>query len=135
MHKLLWDFTIQSDHLISAKRPDLIIFSIVDFAVPAVHRVKFKESAKKDKYLDLTRELKKLWNMKVTVIPIVIGVLFTVTEGLVQGPEDMKIRGRVEIVQTKVLLRSTRILRRVLETCCHSNSSKGLSGNADVKTS
>ena len=33
---------------------------IVDFAVPADHRVKLKECEKRDKYLDLTRELKKL---------------------------------------------------------------------------
>ena len=32
---------------------------IVDFAVPAGHRVKLKENKKKDKYLDLARELKK----------------------------------------------------------------------------
>ena len=30
----------------------------MDFAVPAEHRVKLKESEKKDKYLDLSRELK-----------------------------------------------------------------------------
>ena len=56
------------DHLISARRPDLIIINkkkkkriceIVDFAVPADHRIKLKESEKKDKYLDLARELKK----------------------------------------------------------------------------
>ena len=71
-HKLLWDFNIQTDHLIPARRPDLIIINkkkrickIVDFAVPADHRIKLKESEKKNKYLDLARELKKLWNMKV----------------------------------------------------------------------
>ena len=32
------------------------------------------------KYLDLTRELKKQWNLKVTIIPIVIGALGTVTK-------------------------------------------------------
>ena len=48
---------------------------IVHFAFPAGHRVKLKESNKTDKYLDLARELKKLWNMKVTVITIVIGSL------------------------------------------------------------
>ena len=32
---------------------------IVHFAVPADHRVKPKESEKKDKYLNLARELKK----------------------------------------------------------------------------
>ena len=32
---------------------------IFDFAVPADHRIKLKESEKKDKYLDLAREFKK----------------------------------------------------------------------------
>ena len=53
----------------------------MDFAVPADHRVKLKGSEKRDKYLDLARKLKKLGNMKVTVIPIVIGALGTVTKG------------------------------------------------------
>ena len=66
-HKLQWDFDIQTDHQISARRPDLTVFDkkkrtckIVDFAVPADRRIKLKESEKKDKYLDLDRELKKL---------------------------------------------------------------------------
>ena len=55
-HKLLWDFDIRTDHLILARRPDLIIIykkkqikktknicKIVDFAVPADHRIKLKE--------------------------------------------------------------------------------------------
>ena len=55
-----------------------------------------KESEKKDKYLDLVRELKKLWNMKVTIVPIVIGALGTVTKGL-QSPETILIiRGATE---------------------------------------
>ena len=58
------------------------ICKIVDFAAPADHRIKLKECEKKDKYLDLARELKKLWNMKVTIIPIVIGAFGTVTKGL-----------------------------------------------------
>ena len=61
MHKLLWDFEIQTDHLISARRPDLIKVKkkkkrtcrIGDFDVPVDHKVKLKESEKKDKYLDL----------------------------------------------------------------------------------
>ena len=44
-------------------------------------------------YLDLARELKKKWNMKVTVIPIVIAALGTVTEGLIKRQEDLEIRG------------------------------------------
>ena len=66
MHKLLWDFEIQTDHLIPDRRPDLVIVNknkrsclIVDFAVPADHRVKLKESEKRDKRMNLARELKK----------------------------------------------------------------------------
>ena len=51
--------------------------------------------------------------MKVTMIPIVIGVLGTVTKGSVQELEDLEIRGRIETIQAKILLRSARILRRV----------------------
>ena len=71
---------------------------IVDFAVPADHRVKLKESEKKDKYLDLTRELKKLWNMKVTFIPIIIGTLDTITNELIKRLEGLEIKGRVETI-------------------------------------
>ena len=57
----------------------------MDFAVLADLRIKLKECEKKDKYLDLARKLKKLWNMKVTNIPIVIGAFGTVTKGLLKG--------------------------------------------------
>ncbi len=96
-HKLVWDFNIQTDHIIPARRPHLIIIKKkkkwVDFAVPADHRLNLKESEKKDKYLDLARELKKLWNMKVTIIPIVIGTFDTVTKGLLKGLEDLRVGG------------------------------------------
>ena len=71
---------------------------------------------KKDKYLDLVRELKKLWNMKLRIVPIVIGALGTVSKGLLKGMEDLAVSGRVETIQTTALLRTSRILRRVLET-------------------
>ena len=76
---------------------------IVDFTILADLRVKLKENEKRDKYLDLLRELKILWNMKVMVIPIVIGVFGTVTKGLVHGLEDLEIRGWVETILTAVL--------------------------------
>ena len=65
----------------------------MEFAVPANHRVKLKESEKKDKYVDLAR--KKPWNIKVPIISIliVIGALGTVIKGLIKGLEDLEIRG------------------------------------------
>ena len=80
------------------------------------HKINLKESKKKDKYLDLARELKKLLNMNVTIVPIVIGAVGTITKGLLKGKEDLEVGGRVETIQTTALLRTARILRRVLET-------------------
>ena len=63
-HELLSFFDILIDHVISARRPDLIIINkkkrickFVDIAVPADHRIKLKECEKKKKYLDFAREL------------------------------------------------------------------------------
>ena len=92
------------------------ICRIWDFAIPTDHREKFKESEKKDKYLDLAWKLKKLCYMKATVILIVIGALGTVIKGLVTGLEDLEITGRLETIQSTALLRSARIQRRVRET-------------------
>ena len=52
--------------------------------------------------------------MKLTVIPLVIGALRTVPRRLVKGLKDLEIRGQVETIQNTALLRSARILRRVL---------------------
>ena len=122
-HKLQWHFDIHMDYLISARRPDLIIINknkrtcnIVDFAFPSDHRIKLEEYEKEDKHLDLAWELKKLWNMQVTIIPIVIGAFGTVTKGLLKGLVDLEVSGRVETIQTTALLWTARILRRVQET-------------------
>ena len=121
-HKLLWNFDIQTDHLISARtynnqqQQKKEICKIVDFAVPVDQRIKLKECKKRDKYQELARELKKLWNMKVTIIPIVIGVFDMVTKGLLKGLEDLEVGGRMKTIQTTPLLKTARILRQILET-------------------
>ena len=54
--------------------------------------------------------------MKVTIVPIVIGAFGTVTKGLKKGLEDLEVGRRMETIQTTALLKTARILRRVLET-------------------
>ena len=64
--KIFIKFEIQTDHRISDRRPDLVITNkmkrtgrIVNFAVTTDHKMKLKESEKRDKYHNLARELKK----------------------------------------------------------------------------
>ena len=60
------------------------------------HRVTSKESEKKG--TNLYPAKKKQRNMKVTIIPILIGALGTVTKWLLQGLEDVEIMGRVKTI-------------------------------------
>ena len=54
--------------------------------------------------------------MKVTIVPIVIGALGTITKRLLKGLEVLKVGGRVETIQMTSFLRTARILRKVQET-------------------
>ena len=142
MHKLLWDFEIQADHQISARRPVLIEINqkkrtcrIVDFAVPLDHRVKLKECENRDECLNLATELKKLWNMKVMIIPIVIGALGTVTTGLLQELENLDEWRPSKLLHYWDRPEYWEESLRLEETCCHSNSSEKPSANAGVKNS
>ena len=73
-----------------------------------------------------------------TVTPIVIDVLGTVTKGLVQGLEDFENRGRVETIQTTDIIKigqnaekSPRDLKRLVVTETHGKPSP----NTGVKNS
>ena len=84
-----WELTKKSCHL-------------MDFSVTADQGVKMKES-------------KKLLNIKVTIMPIVVSVLGTVLKDLEKRLEELKIRERIVTIEIAVLLRSARIIRIFLK--------------------
>ena len=88
---------------------------ILDFAAPADYRVKLKYE-KRDKYYDLAKEFKRIVKHESYDYNNCKWSSLSVTKRLVQGLEDLEITGQVETVQTTELLRSARILRRVLES-------------------
>ena len=82
--------------------------------VKVIIRIKLKECEKRDKYLDLARELKK--TMEHESDNYTNCAFGTVTKGLLKGLEDLEVGGRVETIQTTALLKTARIQKRVLET-------------------
>ena len=98
--KLLWDMNIQRDHVIEARRPDIVVVNqqerkcaIVDTAVPGDKRTGEKENEKVEKYQALKREIARMRNMRtVRVIPIVIRSLGKVTNNLYKWLEKLDIR-------------------------------------------
>ena len=121
--KILWDFiTIQTDYVIEARRPDMIVVEkrnkcckIIDFAITYDSRIEEKEVEKVVKYKDLARELRKLWKMKTMVIPIVIGTFGTVPKDLKRRLENIGIETQIDELEKSVILNTARILRKALE--------------------
>ena len=121
--KLLWDINIQSGNLIDARRHDLIVIDkkeqkgiIIDIAVPADVRVKEKEKEKVEKYQDLKKEIKRLWKLgNVEIVPVVVGALGSVSAEFERWMGKLGITCNVGVIQKSVLLRTTRILRKLLE--------------------
>ena len=79
--KILWDFTIQCDHMIEARRPNIVVVDkvkketmIIDVTIPGDTTVYDKEREKIEKYSLLKDEIARLWQTKkIIVIPIVVG--------------------------------------------------------------
>ena len=120
------------------KKKEKKIYKIVDFAVPADHRIKLKECGKRDKYPDLAIELKKLWNMKVTIIPIVIGAFGTMTIGLLGACRIWKLAAEWRPSKQQHDWKWPEYWEEswtLEEICCHSISSERPSALADVKNS
>ena len=119
---LLWDFNTQTDKEIQALRPDLIVVNrrdnqcFIDIAVPNDSGILEKEKEKIEKYQDLRREIAKLWSIKTSVIPIVVGTLGTVTNNLGKHLNTISVTTTVELLQKAALLGTARILRKVLES-------------------
>ena len=81
--------TLQSKQIkeIEHQRPDIVVIDkekreckIIDLAVPGDQNIKVKELEKITKYQDLRLQVQKLWDLKATVIPIVVGAFGTVSE-------------------------------------------------------
>ena len=68
--KILWDFTVECDQKIEARRPDIAFIDkkerevvIIDVAIPGDDRVKNKELEKLEKHQLLKGEIVKVWRM------------------------------------------------------------------------
>ena len=120
--KILSDITIQTDHVIEARRPDMVIIDknkneckIIDVACPFDRRIKGKVKNRMKGYNNLKRELKKLCDTPVKVFPVVVGALGMTPKKLKPHLSDIGIETRTAELQKTTILFSARILRDVLE--------------------
>jgi len=74
---------------VTANRPDIIIknrkgktCTLIDVAIPEDRNVVQKEAEKKLKYKSLCIEIQRMWNLKFTIVPVIIGASGTVTRSV-----------------------------------------------------
>ena len=119
--KVLWDFTVQCERKIDAKRPDIVFIDkerevvITGVAIPGDDRVEGKELEKLEKYQLLKDEIAKVWRVrKVIVVPVVIGALGAVSVNFKEYMKRIGVNVRLEVIQKTALLGKAKILRKVL---------------------
>ena len=83
--------TVRTDRTISNMKQDTIMRDnehgtcmSIDAAIPGSRNVIRREAEKILKYKDLTIEIQGMWNVKATVIPVIIGATGTVSNSLRQ---------------------------------------------------
>ena len=121
--KLLWDMNINTDRVIEARRPDIVVVNkeegatmLIDVAVPWDSRVEDKEREKIEKYTFLAKELERLWSTRAEVVPVIIGALGTIPRGLKRNLDKIQCRITSGVLQKSVVLATGRILRSVLDS-------------------
>ena len=121
--KILWDVMIQCDREIKARKPDIVVVNknerscaIIDIAIPGDIRVSEKEKEKIERYQELKREIKRMWNIRsITVIPVVVGALGSTSKKLKKCIVELGVIINTALLQKAALLGTARILRKVLD--------------------
>ena len=88
---------------------------VIDFAVPGESGIEEKEKDNIEKYQDLGRELQNIWNIKVKIIPLVVGFLDAIPKQFGNRLKQISITAGTVQVQKTVLLGTSRTSRKVLE--------------------
>ena len=120
--KILWHFEIRTDRRIPVRRPGIVVIDkrkksglIIDVAVPDDKNINVKEREKIEKYHDLRIEIQKLWQLKATVVPVVVGALGARSEKFEEYLSRMPGQHHVPALLKAALLGSAYILRRTLD--------------------
>ena len=121
--KILWDFMTQYNREIKARKPDIVVVNknkssctIIDIAMPGEIRVREKEQEKIERYLELKRKIKRIWDIRsIKIIPVVVGTLGSTSKKLKKCIEELEVAISTALLQKTALLGTARILRKALD--------------------
>jgi hypothetical protein len=84
-------------------------------AIPADRNVVQKTAEKRLIYKSLCIEVQRMWNLKCTIIPVIIGAAGTVTRSLRKNLEAISGKHSIDSLQKTAILATSHIIRKVLQ--------------------
>jgi hypothetical protein len=88
---------------------------LIDVAIPSDKSVIQKEAEKKLKYKNLSIEIQRMWNMKCSVIPVIIGATGIVSRSLQKYLETIPGQHSIYSLQKTDILETSDVIRKVLQ--------------------
>jgi len=82
-------------------------------AIPADRNVVQKEAENKLKYTSLCIEMQRMWNLKCTIVPVIIGANGIVTRSLKKNFETTPGKHSIDSLQKTAILGTSHIIRKV----------------------
>jgi hypothetical protein len=87
----------------------------MDVAIPVDRNVVQKEAVKKLKYKGLCIEIQRMWNLKCTIIAVIIGATGRVRRSLRKYLEAVPEKHSIASLQKTAILGTSDIIRKVLQ--------------------
>ena len=118
---ILWDMPIHTDTTIAADRPGIVLKSkkdktylLIDMTIPLDSNTSVKTTEKLDKYKDLEIEVERMWGLKTTTVPVVMGALVNIKKDMENYTNKIPDNINIHELQKITLLSTAHLLRRVL---------------------
>ena len=118
---VLWNQAVHTDREVTANMPDIIknkkekTCALIDVAIPADRNFVQKEAEKKLKYNSLCVEMQRMWNLKCTIVPVIIGATGIVTRSLKKNLETIPGKHSIDSLQKTAILGTSHTIRKVLQ--------------------
>jgi hypothetical protein len=119
---VLWNHAVHTDREVTTNRPDITLKNKIEktctpihVAKPADRNVVQKEAEKKLKYRSSGIEIQRMWNLKCTIIPVIIGATGTVTKSLRKNLEAIPGNHSIDSLQKTAVIRTSHTIRKVLQ--------------------
>jgi len=119
---VLWNQAVHTDREVTANRPDIIIKKKKRENTHAdrcgnTRRQKCcaKGSGKEVKIQEFCREIQRMWNLKCTIVPVIIGATGIVTRSLKKNLETVPGKHSTDSLQKTAMLGTSHIIRKVLQ--------------------